>query len=114
VGREAELAAQRRTVIGRCYLVQNRITDEGTPYACLCIEWFLKGKNRQDTIHTALDPSHPSPAPGPQLRRNVVQHLEAAGFGHPGEMEIQAGIIDQDHKIPALPLDQLSDSGHPL
>ena len=45
-------------------------------------------------IDPPLNPSHPSPAPGPNLRGYVIHDLEPACLGHPREMEIQTGIVD--------------------
>ena len=53
-------------------------------------------------IHPASDPFHPAWTPGPHLRGDIIKHPAARSLGDTGKMQIESGIIDEDHEIPRL------------
>lgn len=65
-------------------------------------------------IDPTLNPLHTPWTPGPHLRGDIVEHTPTGGFGHPGEMKVQPGIVDQYDKIPGLCLEHPSNRAHAL
>ncbi len=56
----------------------------------------------------------PAGAPGPDLRRDVVQDATTRGFCHARKMKVQPRIINQDDEIPGFGLEYPPDRAYPL
>src|SRR4051794_13366200 len=89
------------------------MAHECAPNSCSAIEFQLKWENYHDMVDPTLDPLHTPWPPSPDLRGDIVEHTPTSGFGHPGKMKIQPGIVNQHDKIPSLCLQHLPNGAHP-
>jgi hypothetical protein len=83
-----KLRPKRGSIILRRHRIEQRMTDERTPDSCPAIQFSLERENHDDMIDAPLNPLHPTRSPGPDLRRNIIEHPAACSFGHPCEMKI--------------------------
>ena len=68
--------------------------DSGAP-----VDLFLEGKDDQHAIGDALHGLHPSRAPGPQLRADVVHHRHAEPSHRVCQPEIEVRVIDRHEHV---------------
>jgi hypothetical protein len=61
---------------------------------------LFEGQDHEHPVHIADDGMHAALLPGPDLRADVVNDLDAAQLPHmPGDAQVEARIIDQDHGV---------------
>ena len=62
----------------------------------------LEREAAKDLVNILPDFLHPPAGPGPELRRDEVEDRDAACLGPAGDPPVQAGIVDQHHRIRPL------------
>ncbi len=73
----------------------------------LAIELFFEREEHDHAIDVLGDVPHASLAPRPHLRRDVVDDAQAELFRAAGDAQIEAGIVDEQHRIRLLRFDAL-------
>lgn len=106
---QSEPRPERDSIILRRHGIEERMADEGTADSRPAIQIRFKRKNDHDMIDTPLNPLDPTRPPGPDLRRNIIEHPVARARGHPREVEIESRVVDQHHEIPRLRLEHRPD-----
>src|ERR1700721_954655 len=80
------------------------MTDEGRVHSTVAIELFFKRKNHQRFIDVVAQQTHASLAPGPELRRNVIHHWNAAPLHLPRHAPVEGRRVDDDGEIRLAPV----------
>ena len=75
------------------------MSDEGRVDSPFAIELLLKRKNHQRFIDVVAEQPHPSLSPCPELRRNVINHGNAALLHLPRDSPVERGRVDDDGEI---------------
>ena len=73
----------------------------------LAVEIFLERKDHEHLIDVAGYLLDASAAPGPQLRRDVVDDADSQCLAAPGQAQIEIGIVHEHHRVGALAPDRL-------
>src|SRR6476620_4008776 len=68
-------------------------------YACLTIDRFLEWKDHEHTVGDLTHRFHPAAAPGPELRRDVVDDRHAQATDGARETEIEVRKVDGDEHV---------------
>ena len=82
------------------HLVHQGMADVDHVHAVAAVEVHLEGEEHQHAVHQAGDGLHPALAPGPHLRADVVDDLQAPLLELAGEAEVEVGKIDQHGERP--------------
>ena len=104
-GIEAEPARQLRAVsleAQRREPVDQRMPDERRAHAGLAQERLLEREDHGDLIGAARELAHPARAPGPDLRRDEVQHRNPAPLGDRRERQVQVRRVDEHGQVGVL------------
>src|SRR5712671_1216670 len=72
-------------------MADERYRDSG-----VCVEFLFEGEDAEGLRESATDDAYAPGAPGPELRADVVDVLNAAAFEFAGEAQVEAGEIGQD------------------
>ena len=96
---EAGLAQHRDAIRRRRDQVDQRVPDELDGHGGSLVDLRLEREDRQDQRHEAAHRVQPSFAPGPQLRRDVVDHRHAGGVQRRAEAEVEVGKVDRDEDV---------------
>ena len=91
-----DLLLGRRRVL---QLVEQRVTDVGRRHPLAPEELGLERQDRERRVDGASVAAHPPRAPGPVLRRDVVQHRHAAAAAGLGHHHVQAGVVDEHDEV---------------
>ena len=75
------------------------MTDESRIDAAIPIKLFLKGKDHQRFVDVFAQQAHPSLAPRPELRANVIDDGNAALVHLARDAPVESGRVDDDGKI---------------
>src|SRR3989449_6535313 len=81
--------------------------DERRGHAVVAEERFLERQDHREAAHGG-EPAHPPRGPGPQLRRDVVQHGNAGGVRRRRGAQMVPRVVDQDGEIVALGPERLA------
>ncbi len=84
---------------GRVRQVGQGMADEGRVDSAVAIELFFEGKNHQRLVDVVAQQAHASLAPRPELRRDVVDHGNAALLHLPRHAPVEGGRVDDDGEI---------------
>ncbi len=68
-------------------------------YAEFSQKRLLVGEDHGHAVGVTGQDLRPLRAPGPELRRDVVEHRYAAPVGLLAEPEVEARVVDRDHQI---------------
>src|SRR5438445_5015294 len=93
---EILLAAECGAIERGGYGSYERMTDEFHGDSGIAIEFFFKGKNAKSLRETAAHYAHAPGAPGPELRADVVDVLDAARFEFSREAQVEAGEVGKN------------------
>ena len=96
---EAYLTEETFLWLLRAREIDQRMADELDRHAGIAVERFFEGKNHQHAIGDALHRPHPVPAPGPELRADVVNDRDAQLLDRCRQPEIEIGEIDDDQRV---------------
>ena len=77
------------------------MTDVVAPKAEPPEERLLERKDDREPVHRGRESPRPARSPGPELGRDVVQHLGAGGSGRLGHPDVKAGVVDEDDEVVA-------------
>src|SRR5271156_3746774 len=75
------------------------MADESRIHSTVAIKLFFKGKDHQRFVDIVADQADASLAPCPELRRNVVDHGNAALLHLPRYAPVEGGRVDHDGEI---------------
>ena len=64
-------------------------------------EPLLEGEHHGEPVDRGREPAGPSRPPGPELGRNVVEHLGPRPPRRLGHADVKAGIVDEDDEVVA-------------
>src|SRR5712691_4793663 len=78
--------------------------DENSIHSPVPVKLFFKRKNYQRLIDVVTQQPHPPLPPRPKLRRNVVDHGNAALLHLPRHPPVKRGRVDDDGEIGLAPL----------
>ena len=81
--------------------VHEGMTDEDRLHPVLAQEDLLEGKDDEGAIYEPPEELRPLLAPGPDLRRDVIDHGNAKAVCEPGEAEVEIGEVHQYQGIGA-------------
>ncbi len=82
--------------------VQQGVADKNGLNAEFSQKRLLLREDHGHAVGVAGQDPGPSGPPRPQLRRDVVEHRDAALVGLLAKPEVEAGIIDRDHQVRRL------------
>src|SRR5579864_1668824 len=75
------------------------MTNKGRVHAAVAVEPFFKRENNEGLVDVIAEEAYASLAPGPELRRNVVDRGDAAAFHLAGDAPVESGRIDKDGEV---------------
>src|SRR5580692_11390855 len=75
------------------------MADEGRVDSAVVVELFFKGKDHQRFVDIVADKADASLAPGPELRRNVVDHGNATLLHLPSYAPVERRRVNDDGNI---------------
>ena len=78
------------------------MADEGDARAGGRVDFGLERQHHGEPIGALDDASHAAAPPGPDLRRDVVEHGDAGALGGAGERQVELGEVDKDDQVGAL------------
>ena len=70
--------------------------DEVDPHAVLAQQIRLEGKHREHAIAAALKLAGPPLPPGPDLRRDEIEHGPPLPARGPREAQVESGVVDRE------------------
>ena len=82
-GGDPEPARGPPSRVGQRAAIDQRMTDVFAPEAEPAEERLLERQDHREPVHRGREPSRPAWPPGPELRRDVVQHLGAGRLAPP-------------------------------
>jgi hypothetical protein len=100
--RRTHMANERIVELFGTKLVEIRMSDICGVATSFAVPSLFKRQLAQDVVDEPSHLSHAPACPGPHLRRTVVKDGNAMRFGPPGDPPVEAGVIDQDHRIRAV------------
>src|SRR5215211_5677755 len=83
-------------------LIDQGMTDVVAPESEPPEEMLLERQDHGQAIDRGREPPSPSRAPGPELRRNVVEHLGPRLSRRLGHADVKARVVDQDDEVVAV------------
>src|SRR5580658_1419907 len=75
------------------------MADESRIDSAVAVELFFEGKDHQSFVGVVADEADASLPPCPELRRDVVDHGNAALLHLPGYAPVECGRVDHDGEI---------------
>jgi hypothetical protein len=94
-----------RAVMPHGHQVHERMPDESDRHARLLVEAGLEREDDDHVRDVGSNRPEASPAPGPDLRRDVVDDGDPPGVQCPCEPQIEIGVVHQDRDVGALAID---------
>src|ERR1700737_3413593 len=95
---ETLLAAKRLPVERGVHVSYQRMADEFYGDSSVAVEFLFKRENAQGLGEAPTYDMHAPPSPGPTLRTDVINVLDAAAFELSGKAQMEAGEIGKDGK----------------
>src|SRR5579859_7123989 len=95
---ESLLAAEGVAIERGVHGAYQRMTDELNGHSAIAIEFFLKRENTESLREAAPDDAHAPGSPGPELRADVVNVLNAVALESAGQAQVEAGEVREDGK----------------
>src|ERR1700681_663538 len=95
---EPLLAAKRLAIERGVHRSYQRMTDKFYRDSSVAVELFFEREHAQGLAEAPTDNVHATRSPGPKLRTDVINVLDAAAFEFAGEAQMEAGKIGEDGK----------------
>ena len=86
------------------------MAHEGHRHAGVAVERLLEGEDHEHVRDALADRAHPPAAPGPHLRRDVVDDGDAPARELPGEAQVEVGVVHEDGDGRRLAVDLVEDA----